>query len=652
MENMKKRAITAEDLYLLTSVNDPQMSPDGKKAAYVRTMICDKENRYKSNIYILDIVNGTKTQWTFGAGKDYHPRWSPDGSKLLFLSDRKGKTELYVMQSQGGEARKLPLKFAGVSEPIWSPDGSSILVTVFGEEERNAAIDEPLLVKNISYKSDAHGFLRDRKKQLILISEGTEEAEAVTDGVYNCYSGVFSPDGSRIAYLSDKREDETSPLTDIYERSLPDKNTINITKGTGVYSSISYSPDGTYMSFTGHQQKKKGATLNRIWLYRFSDSVLFELSAQLDIYIGDAAVTDFLYGTPPSLIQWTADSAGFYFLASDQGSTHLYYGSPDGYLFPVRSEEEHIYAFSVHPSTHTAIAAISSPVSPCQLYFLNFAMGNSQQMTQINDQFLRDAAVSKPEKFSFAGAAEQEVHGWVLKPSAMEEGKKYPFLLYIHGGPHAMYGNTYFHEFQMLAASGFGVLYVNPRGSHGYGQEFADLVRGDYGGNDYHDVMGAVDYAIEHYSCIDSDRLGAAGGSYGGFMTNWIIGQTNRFKAAVTQRSISNWISFFGTSDIGYYFTEGEVGWNPFEEAEKLWERSPLKYVKQMETPLLILHSEKDYRCPIEQAEQLYTALKYYGKTAEFMRFPEANHDLSRNGDLKLRIQRLHAIRDWFHRYL
>ncbi|MGG3923938.1 S9 family peptidase, partial [Geobacillus thermodenitrificans] len=256
------------------------------------------------------------------------------------------------------------------------------------------------------------------------------------------------------------------------------------------------------------------------------------------------------------------------------------------------------------------------------------------------------------EPFTYQSTDGWDIQGWIMKPPRLGDGEKAPLVVEIHGGPHTMYGFTFFHEFQLLASSGYAVLFTNPRGSHGYGQSFVNAVRGDYGGMDYEDIMAGVDAAIKQFAFIDETRLGVTGGSYGGFMTNWIVGHTNRFRAAVTQRSISNWLSFAGVSDIGYFFTKWEVGCDVWEDAERLWHHSPLKYVKNVRTPLLILHSEHDYRCPIEQAEQLFIALKQLGQETKLVRFPDANHDLSRTGNPALRLERLHQIVGWFDHYL
>jgi dipeptidyl aminopeptidase/acylaminoacyl peptidase len=294
--------------------------------------------------------------------------------------------------------------------------------------------------------------------------------------------------------------------------------------------------------------------------------------------------------------------------------------------------------------------AISTFTHPGDLYSLNLKTEELVKLTNVNDSFLKHVQLTQAESFYATSTDGIHIHSWVVKAAATNHGS--PTILEIHGGPHLMYGHTFMLEFQVLASKGFNILFSNPRGGRGYGQAFTDAVRGDYGGMDYTDLMAVTDEAVKRYPYINEDKLGVTGGSYGGFMTNWIVGSTNRFKAAVTQRSISNWTSFYGVSDIGYYFTEWELKADIYENPEKLWNHSPLRLAENVKTPLLILHSEQDYRCPIEQAEQLYVALKRKNKEVEFIRFPQSNHELSRSGKPNLRTARLKYLTSWFKRYL
>lgn len=424
-----------------------------------------------------------------------------------------------------------------------------------------------------------------------------------------------------------------------------------ITDGQGYYGDAAFSHDGKYLGYIGHGREYKNATLTKLWVRDMVTGTVHCITENMDVHVGDAVVGDFQQGAASPGVCWGADSESFYFLASDQGNTVIYYGNLTGEIYPALLDDQHVYGYTLDPKTQRIIAAISNPLLPGELFLLEVTTGETIQLTTANEKFLAEVTLSKPEPLSFSASDGTVLNGWIMKPAQYEEGEQYPLIVEIHGGPHAMYANTYFNEFQILAAEGYGVLYINPRGSHGYGQQFVDAVRGDYGGSDFEDVMDAVDYAILNYAFIDENRLGVTGGSYGGFMTNWIVGHSDRFKAAVTQRSISNWISFYGVSDIGYYFTEWQVK-TDLSEIEKLWKHSPLAYAGKINTPLLILHSEKDYRCPIEQAEQLYIALKRQGKQTKLIRFPESNHELSRSGKPNLRIKRLEYLTEWFNEYL
>lgn len=662
MTEIKRRGIVAEDLYELKTVNDPQFSPDGSKYVFVETEINKDKHEYNSHLYV-GTVEGKVTQWTFGDVRDGSPRWSPNGESIAFVSNRSGKQQIYCLHTNGGEPKQITYCANGARNPIWSPDGSKILFTtslahdesVTDKEKKKKDEDEkklePMVVERIRYKSDAAGFLDNKSQHLALVDVATGAVEQLTSGEHDYTAGCWSPDGSKLTFVGDISEDsDYNLISDVYVMSLQDKSYQKITNSTGNFSTPSWSPDGKYIALIGHEQEFVGATLPKIWLYSNDSAELSCLTSELDAYVGDCVAADFqLGGSNPGVI-WNEDSRSFYFLLSNHGSTGVYYGSIEGEIYPSLFENQHVFALTV--KNHKAVVGISKPTEPGDLYYLDLSTGDINRLTNVNEVFLQDIELADAQSFTFNAPDGWEINGWVMKPFGYEEGKKYPTIIEVHGGPHAMYANTYFHEFQVLTSKGFVVVFTNPRGSHGYGQQFVDAVRGDYGGKDYLDVMAATDYAVEHFDFVDETKLGVTGGSYGGFMTNWIVGHTNRFKAAVTQRSISNWLSFYGVSDIGYFFTEWELKGNFLEDPEKLWNHSPLKYVGNVETPLLIIHGERDFRCPIEQAEQFYVALKHQKKPTKFVRFPGANHELSRSGNPKLRVARLDHIKDWFVEYL
>lgn len=657
---VKIRGIEAADLYRLVSVADPRLSPDGTQVAFVHTKIDQEKNDYVSNIFVYQLQKGTWARWTHGEHRNISPRWSPDGQYLAFVSNRSGKNQIHIMPTTGGEARQVTKVKNGATNPVWSPDGKKIAFNVqvkAGEsletvdsEEQDKKKEEPVEVTKMKYKADTVGLFTGKYQQLALFDLATEKVELLTEGAVHHTLLDWSPDGRYVLFGADFSEDEDfSFIQDIYLFDLATKEKHNLTNGKGLFFNGKFSPDGRYVALIGNDRKYENATLNEIWLYDFETEELKSISFSWDIPVGDYVAADFQQGAVFPGALWNKDSTGIYFTASDLGSVNLYYTDLSGNYRPVTKEAGHLYGVSV--SEDVAVATASYPVEPSELYTVDLNTGKLTQLTTFNEYVLSEIALSDPEPLSYKSVDGWTVHGWIIKPVGFEEGKKYPLILEVHGGPHTMYANTYFHEMQMLAAAGFAVLYVNPRGSHGYGQKFVNAVRGDYGGKDYTDLMAAVDYALKTYDFIDESRLGVTGGSYGGFMTNWIVSHTNRFKAAVTQRSISNWISFYGVSDIGYYFCEWQHLLDK-SDFDGLWKISPLRYVDHIETPLLILHSEEDLRCPIEQAEQLYIALKHRRKTAKLIRFPKSNHELSRSGIPNLRIRRLNYIKEWFEQYL
>ncbi|USK83496.1 S9 family peptidase [Peribacillus asahii] len=655
---MNTHGITAEDLFHLQSVTDPQLSPDGHLVMYVQTSIDRETEKYISNLYLYNVLTKETKQWTTGQNRHSSPRWSPDGKYMSFVSNQSGSNQLYVMSSAGGEAKQITNLKSEVSPPIWSPCSTKLLFSTSRpasdqEEYRNEEKKTALRFERIQYKSEGQGYFNGLYKHLAVVDVLTEEIEFLTKGRQHYSPSAWSPDGKHITYVSKTIEQgEYDFISDIFTMDISTKKSVNITNRAGFFYDPKWSPNGEYLSFLGHKREFLNATLAKIWLYDINKQTTSCLTEGWDVELGNSCITDFQMGAVDPGILWTNDSARFYFLMSDDGNTGVYYGSIEGAMYPSILENQHIYGLSIDPNHHQAVVAISTPTNPGELYYFNLMNGQQEQISFVNTSFVQNKSLAEAEAISWKAKDGLDLHGWLIKPVCYEEGKTYPLILEIHGGPHLMYGNSYMHEFQALANEGYTILYTNPRGSVGYGQQFVNACRGDYGGMDYEDLISAVDYVTNTYDFIDRNKLGVSGGSYGGFMTNWIVGHTDRFKAAVSQRSISNWFSFYGVSDIGYYFTEWQLEGDIFQTPEKLWNHSPLKYAANIQTPLLLLHGEKDLRCPLEQSEQLFIALKRQKKETTLIIFPDETHEITRNGSPNMRLQHLQEIKNWFNKHI
>ncbi|RNF39392.1 S9 family peptidase [Planococcus salinus] len=660
---MEKKAVEIKDLTKLVSVTDPKISPDGKRAVFVRTHINEEDNTYIAHLYHVDLITGEVTQWTQGKERVSSPQWSEDGKSVAFLSNRDDQNQVYIISAQGGEARAVTDFEKGVTGFRWSPCNKKIWFSALVKEGKTFTDKEekdkdekkkpePYVVDKMKYKADGLGLLpKEYHRHIGMIDIESKEVEQITEGNYQYSLEAVSHDGGKVVYGVTREEN----LDFVFRQSLyvydtdKKKETVLIEE-EGPFGGAAFSHDDTKIAFGGNTRQFENATHMELYVADVNGKSRVCLTESLDLPVGDYVAADHQQGANAPLAVWTKDDH-LYFQVSAMGDVRLYFASLDGALYPASPDLEHVYGYDISRDGSFALATISNPVNPGELYKLTIATGEREALTDFNKTYLEETELIAPELIIARGAKDWAVHGWLIKPYGFKKGKKYPLVVNIHGGPHAMYANTFVHEMQLLAAQGYGVLFVNPRGSHGYSQEFVNEVRGDYGGGDYEDIMKSLDDVIAANSWIDTKRLGVTGGSYGGFMTNWIVGHTNRFKAAVTQRSISNWISFFGVSDIGYYFSDWQIGAD-MTDVDKLWSHSPLKYAKNVETPLLILHSENDYRCPIEQSEQLYITLKSMGKETEFVRFPEADHNLSRTGKPNLRFARLEQITGWMEKYL
>jgi len=688
----EKRPITIEDLFRVKMIGDPQPSPDGSRIAYVVTQMDTEVDTYRSQIWMIPAAGGTPIRYT-GGKNDSAPRWSPDGTRLAFVSRRDDGTEagkkaarpeIWLLETDGGEAWQLTKTLHGAGDPAWSPDGAFIAYTsrIGGAEDADAPGAEGskddaasngekkkksdvLVVTDIRYKADGiHQLLVGRGYRHLFVAEVPQEAgtpiagRQLTEGPWDDSAGVWSPDGTRLAFTSNRTPDrDFNNHSDLWVVSAIAGAPRALTATSGPAMLPAWSPDGKTIAYLGH--------VNPAPFGRYANSDVWAVAADggaapknlteaFNRSFGGGVMGDLRSGVVAQPPLWTADGASIYAMAIERGTEQLYRldlaGKPDEPTLIVGGERA---VMNARPSADGRLVFTAGTLlNPGDLFSCAPDGTDERRLTDLNKDLFAGVALSDAKHFTYAGADDWEIDGWIMEPVGREEGRRYPLALEIHGGPAGQYGFSFFHEFQVLAAQGFGVLFTNPRGSTGKGAAFTIANRSRWGEEDYRDLLAGVDAAIAGHAWIDPARLGVLGGSFGGYMTNWIVSHSDRFKAAVTMRCVSNLFSFFGTSDIGFTFMEMQFETEPWDDLAKLLKYSPITYVRNIHTPLLILHAEQDFRCPIEQSEQLFISLKKLGRTTEFVRFPDEDHNLSRGGKPAHRAERLEHIVRWFEKYL
>ncbi|HLL78583.1 MAG TPA: S9 family peptidase [Ktedonobacteraceae bacterium] len=677
--NLKK--ITVEDLYKLRPVTHPKISPDGKRVAFVLTTIDERKLDYRSSIWIVPTAGGEAQQFTSGTANASSPAWSPDGRWLAFVSERegepkqsgekdtrklgKGKPQIWLIPTDGGEAHQLTYMQHGASNPTWSPDGNSILFNApVGPADEETEDGKPLpkvrVIDRLWYRLDGVGFIHERRSHLFLIPATGGEALQLTDGDWDDSDAAWSPDGRQIAFASSREADRWQiPCPDIYTLSIDDGKPgalRRLTDGTLGCGSPAWSPDGKTIAFIAALKLFSGGHVSLYTLPSNAEqAAATNLTQDFEGSFADWTNSDIGDEHLAPAPAWSADGKTLFGLASHRGATRVFTiptsgaGRQPATLTP---GEIHVRDMSIDRAAGTLALLIGSPTRVQEVYARSTApSGELRRLTGFNESVLSEMALSTPEYMPYTGYEGWPMDGWVMKPHDFDPSKKYPLIVEIHGGPATQYGYGFFHEMQLLTAAGYVVLYTNPRGSIGYGQDFSLTVRGAWGEKDSLDIMAGVDELLKK-GYIDEQRMGVTGGSYGGFMTNWLIGHNDRFRAAVTDRSVTNLASDFGSSDFGWSFADEELETTPWENLDAYMRMSPIRYVKNMHAPLLILHSEQDLRCNIEQAEQLFASLKYLGRETLFVRFEGQSHGLSRGGHPKLRLERLRHILAWFEKYL
>ncbi len=660
-QNEGKRGITPEDFFAFEFVSDPRISPDGKLVAYVVTTVDQKQNRRHSSIW-MTAADGSRSPWQFTTSpqNSNSPRWSPDGQWLAFISSRpaadsattrasnEGATsdarpQVWVLSMNGGEARRVTNLKNGVSSFQWSPDGKRLAcVSRIGLSDNRAESKDRSDVRHyshISYKFNDSGWFDDRRTHIWIVDAKTSAAKQITTGDdWNDSDPQWSPDGTKIAFVSNRtgKEYDENRNTDVWMISAEGGPLTKISDHEEADNSPRWSPDGKTIAFVGRVREEQHP---KIWLTSSAGSSASTLAAKnLDLITTD--------------LDWAEDGRALYFEAGAKGETHLFrVDVASKELSKVTSGPRAVRGVDINDKTRKIVYTANDFTHLDDLYIADLSGRNERKLARLNEALWRQLELQEVERITYKGADGWDIDGFFVRPLGWQEGKKYPMILSVHGGPAGMYGVDWFHEFQVYAARGWAVFFCNPLGSAGYGEKFERGIVGEWGGKDYQDIMAGVDAILKKYSWIDRDRLGVTGGSYGGYMTNWIVSHTNMFKAAVTLRSVVNFISDDGTRD-GAYGHKRDFDGDIFEKFDLYWDRSPLKWAKNVKTPTLILHSDNDYRVPIEQGEQWFRALKHFGVTTEIVFFPRENHNLTRTGEPKHLVESLNWQVYWFDRFI
>jgi dipeptidyl aminopeptidase/acylaminoacyl peptidase len=651
--------IEAVDFHDIVQIEEPRVSPDGESVAFVRK-VPEDEASYAATIYVVSTGGDDLRRFTVEEGVDSQPRWSPSGDRLAFVSTRGAsddRPQLWVLPTAGGEARQVTNVVGGVSEIEWSPDGSTIaLVQSVDEDDRDTGRDievpeefepddpDPRVIDRTVYRSMERYFDGKRSHVYTVDLGGDRPGEddsiqRLTDGDADYASPSWGEEGTLYYTKSIGDDPDDSETYEIIEHDLETETSETVHTTTGWSQGLAATSDGR-VAFLYNEEDQ--STLRQVELNVLDAETgdVFRPTADLDRTLGYAAAP-----------QWGPDEQRLFFTTPDEGAVSLWrvdYEDTD----PERVLREDWSSLDAAHIGEDLVAVVRSEWDhPGDLFVSTLGGAEEHRLTRINADLLDDRAVSRPEELSYTNDG-TDLQGWLLTPPDFDPDETYPLAVEVHGGPHAMWttSGTMFHEFQTLAARGYVVFWSNPRGSAGYGEEFMTAIERDWGSVTMSDVTAGIEAATDR-EYVDDDQLFLTGGSFGGYMTAWMVGHTDRFEAAVSQRGVYDLTSFYGSTDGAYSLVEGDFDTTPWEEPEFLWERSPTGHAHEVETPTLVLHSDDDYRTPACTAELFYRILRKHGVDTRFVRYPGEGHELSRSGQPGHIVDRIERIVRWFDGY-
>jgi dipeptidyl aminopeptidase/acylaminoacyl peptidase len=639
--------IVPSDLLRIVVAADPQIAPDAACVIYRRTHFDVAGDRVSGALW--RVPAGADPEPFTSGENDRMPRIDAACERLAFVRDVGGSARIHIMPLGGGEARAVGESIRGVSSLAWSPSGTHIAYTAHAPFDAGTAhiyLDEASGARHIRalpYKTDTDGLLDGRRSQLYVLDVATGSTRLLTAGDADAGNAVWSPDGKTIAFTRAGAA-ESSMLGEVASIEFEGGIARRVSVGDGSVGALAFSPDGTQIAWFGHRHGNDSRYHSELLVANVDGSGCRSLSSELDRPVADTVGGDLRSGggAPPF---WQSDST-ILALVTDGGATSVRaFDLETGNVAIVAGGEREIYGFAA--SGDVLAIVYSTPLVPSAIALVTIA---GEQLLVDCNAWLADKALVEPKRLPVTAADGTAIDAWLIAPRTQSTSA--PLVLEIHGGPHATYGATFFLEFQVLASHGFGVAYGNPRGGAGYGQAFANAITGDWGGLDASDVLSILDAALATGS-FDPARVAAVGGSYGGFMTTWLLGHSDRFATGISMRACNDFVSFTGATDIGF-FLEAELGFDATSAGmRELFERSAIRAAERITAPLLVMHSERDFRCPIDQGEQLFNILRMLGKCeAEFVRFVGDGHELSRSGKPRHRVLRLRAIANWLLRQL